>query len=63
MTEIMVKQWSFCEKCKGRGCPECKGKKAIVALIPLSSLPGQVRKEYEAVQKDFIKEQKEAAKC
>ena len=61
MTELMVKQWSFCEKCKGRGCPECRGKGTTMKLIPLESLKGyQVRKEYEAMQADFIKKQREA---
>ena len=67
MTEIaetMVRQWSFCPKCRGQGCRECQGKGTVVALIPLKSLPGGggplggLRGSYVEAQKDFIEEQK-----
>ena len=60
MTELMVKQWSFCEKCKGKGCSECDNGR-VVALIPLSSLKtARLREEYSTRQKDFIKQQEVA---
>ena len=62
MGEIMVRQWSFCPKCKGQGCKECDGKGTLVALIPLESMKGSwrygVKAEYARVQADFIKEQR-----
>ena len=63
MSEIMVRQWSFCLKCGGNGCEECNGKGTTVELIPLASLPkGNVghpgiREEYAKAQADFIREQ------
>ncbi len=62
MAKIMVRQWSFCPKCRGGGCRECQGKGTVVALIPLKSLPAGVksfglRGSYAKAQKDFIKEQ------
>ena len=66
--EIMVKQYSFCPKCKGHGrsdvgtkCPECKGRGTVYKLIPLDSLPKVSREEYARVQADFIAKQKVAA--
>ena len=60
MTEIMVRQWSFCTKCKGLGCPECGSSGTTVKLIPLKSLLKGAREEYTKAQADFIKEQEEA---
>ncbi len=67
MAEIMVRQWSFCPKCKGqalKSCPECKGNGTVVALIPLMSLPAGggsfgfgLRGSYAKAQKDFIEYQ------
>ncbi|MBA7559805.1 hypothetical protein ES708_01420 [subsurface metagenome] len=62
MAEIMVRQWSFCPKCKGGGCRECQGKGTVVALVPLESLTGGrgsigVRVLYVRAQKDFIEYQ------
>jgi len=56
----MVRQWSFCPRCRGEGCRECRGKGTVVALIPLKSLPAGgpngrgVRTLYAKAQKDFI---------
>ena len=55
----MVRQWSFCSKCRGQGCRECQGKGTVVALIPLKSLPAGagsfgLRGSYAEAQKDFI---------
>ena len=58
-SNITVRQWSFCESCKGRGCPQCKQKGTTSMLIPLESLPKGIRYEYNIVQKDFIKSQRE----
>lgn len=58
MTEIMVKQWSFCPKCKGRGCKDCDGKGTVFALIPLDSLSDAMKGIYAKAQADFIREQK-----
>lgn len=62
MAKIMVRQWSFCPKCRGGGCRECQGKGTVVALIPLESLPRGsgsfgVRASYARAQKDFIEYQ------
>ncbi len=62
MAEIMVRQWSFCPKCRGGGCRECQGKGTVVALIPLKSLPAStgsfgLRRLYAEAQKDFIEYQ------
>jgi len=62
MAEIMVRQWSFCPKCRGQGCRECQGKGTVVALIPLKSLPAGresygLRGLYAKAQKDFIEYQ------
>ncbi len=63
MGEIMVRQWSFCPKCKGQGCKECDGGKGtVVRLVPLESISKGgwgygVKAEYARVQVDFIKEQ------
>jgi len=62
MDEIMVYQWSFCPECKGRGpkgCPGCGGRKTIVNLIPLESIPKNIKVEYASAQADFIQRQKE----
>ena len=63
---ILVKQWSFCKSCKGRGCSQCEGNKGddprtgvTSELIPLSSLVKHIRYEYATTQQDFIRHQKE----
>ena len=65
--KIMVRQWSFCSKCRGQGCGECQGKGTVVALIPLESLsagggPFGPRGSYAKAQKDFIEFQLGAAR-
>ena len=60
----MVRQWSFCSRCKGQGCKECDGKGTVFKLIPLESLKGTqghpgVRGVYTKAQVDFIKGQEE----
>lgn len=57
--DIMVRQWDFCEACKGQGCSKCDGHGRTSKLVPLDSLPKQLRYEYAKAQKDFIKEQRE----
>ena len=60
--EVMVKQWSYCPKCKGRkgGCLECMSSSGTVfTLIPLSSLPAGIKQEYSGLQRDFIKHQED----
>ena len=63
---IMVKQWSFCEACKGRGCLQCRGKEGgdprtgvTCKLVPLESIPKLVHYEYIKAQKGFIESQRE----
>lgn len=58
--EIMIRQYSYCTKCKGRavGCDECSECGVICTLIPLSSLLPHERYEYTKAQADFIREQK-----
>lgn len=57
--DIIVRQWDFCEKCKGRGCSKCDGQGKTFKLVPLSSIPILLRSEYTRSQKVFIKEQRE----
>lgn len=57
MAEIMVEQWSFCPKCRGAGCGECK-KGVTVTLVPLESLQKPVRLEYVKFQRKFISSQR-----
>ena len=59
---IIVRKYSFCRACSGRGCPQCKGVGTTSELIPLESLHRGMRYEYARAQKDFIQEQREELK-
>lgn len=55
---IVVRQWSFCIHCKGRGCFQCAGSGVTSELVPLESLFGKTKVEYAKSQEDFIRTQK-----
>ena len=65
---IIVKQWSFCESCRGPECSQYGRKRKMGGdpcdgvtskLIPIDSLSKHVRYEYAKAQKSFIKSQRD----
>ena len=53
-----MKQWSFCERCKGHGCKECDYSGKTVKLVSLDSIPKILQREYIEMQREsFTDEQ------